>query len=154
MDTGHEVGNPVSIETGTDQVTGALLTPLYNINTIKGVKDKRASPRYNDFLEEEKSDANHGQPSAGKDISGAGRRPQSLIEVIGFFREHGASQKQAQKFYLYHEANGWTIGKGNAPVVDWKARAEYWILSNHEGNGELRRGAKYIEVDKEYGEPL
>jgi hypothetical protein len=165
---GHPASHPAGIEIdtdySTDDVTTASATPIYNINKIKDIKDINYVKTHNTtpdpfgFHLNPKSNNGYTTPPAENEPSGAGagggRRPKSLDAVIDFFRTVRGTSDNAKKFYLYHEANGWTMGRDHAPVVDWKARAEYWILSDPDKDKPMKPGELHIPADRDYQEPL
>lgn len=61
------------------------------------------------------------------------RTPVDLTEVLEAFKEVGSNELEAQKFYDYYSANGWTQGKGK-PIVNWRAAARGWIRRAAEFN--------------------
>lgn len=66
-------------------------------------------------------------------------------EVKAFFDENGFTfdtAVQAEKFFDYYEANGWTQGKSCKPLKNWKAAARNWARNAKEwsANGELKPG--------------
>lgn len=60
------------------------------------------------------------------------RTPVSITVCIEAFEGVGSNALEAQKFYDYYAANGWTQGR-NKPIVDWRAAARNWV----------RRAAEY-----------
>lgn len=55
-------------------------------------------------------------------------RPDSLDEVVVYFRGHGWPEKEARKFWSFYESNGWKVGKN--PMKKWRAAAAGWISRN------------------------
>jgi len=51
--------------------------------------------------------------------------PPSLEEVDAYCRERG-NDIVAQEFLDHYTANGWVQGKGQKPLVDWKAAVRTW----------------------------
>jgi hypothetical protein len=47
-------------------------------------------------------------------------------EILDYFNDNGGSQREAQKFEAYYEANGWHVGKNC--MKSWRAAAKGWIL--------------------------
>ncbi|MBN2166746.1 MAG: hypothetical protein JW717_10750 [Marinilabiliaceae bacterium] len=45
-----------------------------------------------------------------------------------YFQEKGYDQKEAERFFNYHQSNGWLVG-GRSKMKDWKAAARNWILN-------------------------
>jgi hypothetical protein len=153
----------LQIGTGSDTrgETKRPATPYYNINNINtlnvnGANTQQSNTSHDFYLE--KSNAGYTQPPAEKRSpgvrEGGGPRPQNLHEVISFFREIGAPTVDARKFYHYHESSNWTIGKNRTPLVDWKARARRWTLSDATNELPRHPGASHPPEDKNYSEPL
>lgn len=82
------------------------------------------------------------------------RTPVNLEVCIEAFEATGSNSLEAQKFYDYYSANGWTQGKGK-PIVNWRAAARNWIrraaeFSKNQSNGydatkiDAQRLAAYI----------
>ena len=44
------------------------------------------------------------------------------------FADQKSTEIEANKFYNYFQSNGWKIG-GKAPMQDWQAAAQNWILN-------------------------
>lgn len=87
------------------------------------------------------------------------RPPKNEKMVLNFFENRGWPRFEAQKFYNHYRAIGWKIG-GKAPILDWKAAAETWMLrADHPGPGQhnAETTAKdYLatNTEKNYDEPL
>lgn len=68
------------------------------------------------------------------------RTPVNVTVCIEAFEDAGSNSIEANKFYDYYSANGWTQGK-NKPIVDWRAAARNWIRrakeyeANNKANG-------------------
>lgn len=46
-------------------------------------------------------------------------------DLILYFREHGGTEIEAEKFFDYYESNGWHVGKQK--MKDWRAAVRNWI---------------------------
>lgn len=51
-------------------------------------------------------------------------RPPSVEEVEQYCQREGLWSVDAARFVLYHEANGWRVGRN--PMLSWKAVAQMW----------------------------
>ena len=51
--------------------------------------------------------------------------PPDLNSVINFFKEHGSSKDEAERFYDHFQGNGWRVSK--VAMKDWHAAARNWI---------------------------
>ena len=51
--------------------------------------------------------------------------PESIQEVITYFKGKGSNKREAERFYYYYESQGWRVGKN--PMKDWKMAASGWI---------------------------
>jgi HD superfamily phosphohydrolase len=58
-------------------------------------------------------------------------KPKSLEEVQEYFKSKNSSILEAEKFYNYYEANGWTQGKGKK-IKNWRAAASGWVTRSEE----------------------
>ena len=63
--------------------------------------------------------------------------PLNITVVEEAFLDCGSTEQEAQKFYDYYSANGWTQGRGKK-IVDWKAAARAWIRRAKEFNTQTR----------------
>ena len=63
----------------------------------------------------------------------------SLEEVEAYIREKNYDI-DANTFFDYYEACGWTVGK-NKPMKDWKASVRYWV-SSRKSNGNSSKPAQ------------
>lgn len=62
-------------------------------------------------------------------------QPKDLKMVEAYFRERGfpSPEHNAEKFYNFHEMNGWTYGNIPKPIIKWKARANQWNMDDIDG---------------------
>jgi hypothetical protein len=83
-------------------------------------------------------------------------------DLIAYFVEKQQQSAEAEKFYNYFESNGWLVG-GKAPMKNWKAAANNWMLNskkfaNEKSNLALGQshpaGKLHTETNKNYNEPL
>jgi len=80
-----------------------------------------------------------------------------LNDVILFFSKKNKDTTEAEKFFYYYEANGWTIGKNK--IKNWRAAAEKWLKNefkqdfNHKNNQNdtNRQQSAQNEFNKRYG---
>lgn len=85
--------------------------------------------------------------------------PKNEKSVLDFFEQREWPVFEAHKFYNHYRAIGWKIG-GKAPILDWQAAAETWMLRA----GDLERAlplkseksVDYLATNtqKRYDEPL
>lgn len=54
--------------------------------------------------------------------------PESIQEVINYFKGKGSNKREAERFYFYYESQGWRVGKN--PMKDWRMAASGWISRN------------------------
>ena len=54
--------------------------------------------------------------------------PESIQEVITYFKGKGSNKQEAERFYYYYESQGWRVGKN--PMKDWRMAAAGWISRN------------------------
>jgi hypothetical protein len=54
--------------------------------------------------------------------------PESIQEVITYFKGKGSNKREAERFYFYYESQGWRVGKN--PMKDWRMAASGWISRN------------------------
>lgn len=54
--------------------------------------------------------------------------PPSLDDVRCWLREIGQSESHAEKFHAYYDERGWTKGRDNRPVEDWRKTLATWLL--------------------------
>ena len=89
--------------------------------------------------------------------------PKNENEVVVFFKEKGWPIIEASKFYNHYQGIGWKIA-GKAPVVDWKATAQSWMLradtlkTAHANSGVIPLDQYHDNLktknEKNYGQPL
>ena len=54
--------------------------------------------------------------------------PESIQEVITYFKGKGSNKREGERFYFYYESQGWRVGKN--PMKDWRMAASGWISRN------------------------
>lgn len=82
--------------------------------------------------------------------------PPSIQDVCDFFKEKNKLQIEAEIFYNHYKSNGWKIS-AKTHIVDWKAAAEKWILSNEKyqlEKSEQSLNHLHTNHDKDYHIPL
>jgi len=79
--------------------------------------------------------------------------PPSLPDVVLFFQEKGYPPIEAQKFFNHFQSNGWKVG-GKAPMPNWHAAADNWILNSHNFKKEPVQQTLNLNTPKSYEEPL
>lgn len=68
-------------------------------------------------------------------------RPNSINEVINFFKKNDWPKLEAEKFFSYYESLNWKI-KGITKIYNWKSSAKNWMLKVQEmsdGLGHIER---------------
>ncbi|GEC80051.1 transcriptional regulator [Flavobacterium aquatile] len=168
-------GSGTSIETGTEQALVSYInnTNIPNIsNDLKIVNLDEQAKNFeidSEFLkniveEKEKSSAKKEMFSTfadtDKNQTEKSRQKEEIptIEnVKAYFLEQHFPELEAIKFFNYFSSNGWLVG-GKAPMVDWQAAAQNWILNAPKfiPNGQQSNRAKHLNTgtDKDYSEPL
>lgn len=93
-----------------------------------------------------------------------GIRPKNLKETLDYFEKKKGSMYEAKRFFMHYQAVGWKIGK--APIQDWQAAAENWILKANTQqtppDSKNKKGSMTLSLpdylftqnDKDYDEPL
>lgn len=85
--------------------------------------------------------------------------PKNEEMVLVFFEKRKWPVFEAQKFYNHYRAVGWKIG-GRAPILDWRAAAETWMLrADHLVRGKqdeetITKDYLATNTEKRYDEPL
>jgi len=80
--------------------------------------------------------------------------PPPQVKVIEFFLLKASGKAEALKFFHYYQSNGWQVG-GRAPMKNWKAAAEKWILSSSNFRSNGKQPANFTTATgKDYSEPL
>lgn len=72
--------------------------------------------------------------------------PPQLDEVKEYFDTHGFFVGDADRFYDYYSANGWTQGKGKS-IKDWKAAARNWIRNSKLWKDERQANSQGFQPD-------
>ena len=89
--------------------------------------------------------------------------PPTQNEIIDFFKENNWSKEEADKFFFHYQSTDWHAGKSK--ILDWKASAQKWILSNLNSNNSygndknnnkkpLNPGNLHVTTNKSYSDPL
>jgi len=73
-------------------------------------------------------------------------RPKSLESVIEAFKDAGAPDHLAERFWNYYESNGWRVGR-NA-MKDWKATARNWLTDRNGYNSQPGQTAPGFDPNK------
>jgi hypothetical protein len=80
--------------------------------------------------------------------------PPTLDEVLSFFKSENFPELEAKKFFNHFQSNGWKVG-GKAPMKDWNAAAQNWILNGLRFiNSTNQPKTKPGPNNKDYSEPL
>lgn len=101
---------------------------------------------------------NKNKPLKKRDKQGP-HPPKNEEEVLELFRERQWPSFEARKFYSHYRAIGWKMG-GKAPILDWKAAAETWMLRavtlDRALPTENATSSDYLatNTEKRYDEPL
>lgn len=169
------------IETSIEQ---ALVPYLNNINSlnkniereentsskndivVKVSKRKTKVVEVNDKQIPEKKTKNKGAEIPNQDKRFPNRLnsieiPPKLEDVLVYFANQKSTEIEANKFYNYFQSNGWKIG-GKAPMKDWQAAAQNWILNIPTFSPQHRKttskqpipGNLNTATTKNYSEPL
>jgi hypothetical protein len=168
-----------SSETSTEQALVPSINYINNTN-ISNIENLQTSENFfeneNNFLktensEKEKSSAkkemfstfadsekNQTSKSRQKDFVAP-----SQEEVQQFFQQNNFPKLEAQKFFNYFSSIGWLVG-GKAPMTDWQAAAQNWMLNAENFNSKPIRHTEPSDgknpnhltttTDKNYAEPL
>ncbi len=91
-------------------------------------------------------------------------RPNSINEVIIFFKKNDWPKVEAEKFFSYYESLNWKI-KGFTKIYNWKSSAQNWMLKSQEMSvralSKINRNQQSQNQDnlktsknKNYNEPL
>lgn len=75
--------------------------------------------------------------SAGKPKRGFRKPALEEVEAYCLERNNGID---AARFYDYHEAKGWVIGKTQTPMKDWRAAVRTWERNDYEADRKQRAG--------------
>lgn len=70
---------------------------------------------------------------SNKGVGNTGEKPSfshapTLASVLEYFMMNGWTEKQAKKFYNYHDGIGWR--KGMSPIYNWRSFALSWMSDN------------------------
>lgn len=57
--------------------------------------------------------------------------PESMDKVIEYAREHGGTEAQARKFYMYYASTGWRNSRGVA-ISNWQMTLDFWVAQDKE----------------------
>lgn len=91
-------------------------------------------------------------------------RPNSINEVITFFKKNEWPKIEAEKFFNYYESLNWKI-KGVTKMYDWKSSAKNWMIKTNEFKNKTnvtlnaiekshKQSNLKVEKNKNYNEPL
>lgn len=88
-------------------------------------------------------------------------RPNSIDQVISFFKENNWPKIEAEKFFSYYESLDWKM-KGKTKIKNWQATAKNWMLKAEELNTQQKlskprsnqSGNLHTVSDKNYNQPL
>jgi len=136
------------------QTSTELLPYINNTNSINIVNGQTHQKQKNNDLNLKKSIS---QKTTSDQSKGT---PNSLHEVILYFKEKNTATIEAEKFYNHFQSNGWLVG-GKSKMKDWKAAARNWILNaekfgSAKSNQQLvvKPGNLHVKTEKNYEEPL
>jgi hypothetical protein len=88
------------------------------------------------------ANGNGARTSGGKTATRIRFKPPPLDQVKALFVERGY-KADPEKFYHYHESNGWVQGKARAPIKSWQSAAAYWESMQKEySNGNHSNGSQ------------
>ena len=120
------------IETSIEQ---ALVPYLNNINSLnKNIEREENTSSENDIVVKVSKrktkvvEVNDKQIQEKKTKNKGAEIPPKLEEIKIYFANQKSTEIEANKFYNYFQSNGWKIG-GKAPMKDWQAAAQNWILN-------------------------
>jgi hypothetical protein len=165
--TGNEqavVANHTKIETSVEQAQ----EPYINIskrnkqNRINlGKQAKKLAVQNLNGLEEKEKLRQKKKNVTANDVIARHEAICTITEVQEYFKTQSYPPIEAQKFYNYFQSNGWKIG-GKAPMKDWQAAAQNWILNIPTFSPQHRKttskqpipGNLNTATTKNYSEPL
>jgi hypothetical protein len=165
---GVDKGPAKRIDNGVDTGTGkGAVQPLLN-STINEVNDTNELNDLNDYAPAKEDiplvdsgNKNPGEndepvPERSPGDNRGGGAPRSLEEVKAYFIEKKFSLREAEKFYNYFGSVGWTVGKSQHPMRDWRLGANNWMLNVKQTDDEQRVKPGDIRVpkDRDYQQPL
>lgn len=161
-------------ETGTEQVIGTFYKHNINNTNFTNIENLQTSEKNfqkeNNFLKTEKSKKEKKLREKKKndfvipseaELSHLKNEKPTLEEVKQFFNQNNFPDLEAQKFFNYFSSIGWLVG-GKAPMTDWQAAAQNWMLNADSFKPKYIRHPELIEgqnhltttTDKDYAEPL
>jgi hypothetical protein len=178
----EQVVNKSYTSTGTSSGTGteqALVSYINNTNIPNISNDlkivnlnERAKKNENDdgflkIVDEEKKEKSSAKKEMFSTFADADEKQTEksrqkdnipkIEEVKFYFLNQNFPELEAIKFFNYFSSNGWLVG-GKAPMVDWQASAQNWILNAPKfiSNEQQSNRAKHLNTgtDKDYSEPL
>lgn len=149
-----------SSETATEQALVSSIniinsTNNANISNLDKHKNEIKNNQFkNDLASVEEETKKKLREKKGTDPTG--KIPPEWNNVLEFFKEKGAAELDAQKFYNHFQSNGWLVG-GKSKMKDWKAAARNWLLNAQKFNNKnatLQPNHLQTTTHKNYGEPL
>jgi hypothetical protein len=67
----------------------------------------------------------------------------SVSEIEEYCKERG-NKIDAEKFFNHYQARGWTWGKQNVPMKDWKAAVRTWEINDKEFTNNKQSGNRVV----------
>lgn len=163
----HDTGRETSTEQVDEQALVRYINSTNNINIINDQNSTNVGERSQNFDEsnlafkkgkEEKSSAKKEEISqALADYLSPQNTNPTIDQVLEYFSIQNFPELEANKFFNYFKSNGWLIG-GKAPMIDWMAAANKWMLNEHKFNSNATATHSNRVFDtsagKDYSEPL
>lgn len=146
-----------------ENVPHVLMENLPHIkNSVKENKEKESVCVYTPRTEEPKKEVPEVTQHTHKSFysSRSSRKftrkpsvPESLEKVIEYAREHGGTEAQARKFYMYYASTGWRNSRGVA-ISNWQMTLDFWVAQDKEKAEAKRVNEHKIHCNGHYGENI
>lgn len=124
----------------------------YISNSVKENKEKESVCVYTPRTEEPKKEVpevtqhTHKSFYSSKRFTRKPSVPESMDKVIEYAREHGGTEAQARKFYMYYASTGWRNSRGVA-ISNWQMTLDFWVAQDRERNEAKRVNERKIHCN-------